>query len=120
LTVIAGYHFPFEIDFGIRFRYVTGDPNTALGPGIWDADQGVSIPFPGPAYGERLPPFIALDFRIDKRFAFKSWILSLYLDVSNVTNHGNVEGYAYSYDYTQRRAVTSLPILPSIGVRASF
>lgn len=120
LTLIAGYHFPFDIDFGIRFRYVTGNPNTALLAGVWDADQGVTIPIPGPAYGERLPDFVALDARIDKRFVFKSWILSLYLDVSNVTNHANVEGYAYSYDYTQRRAVTSLPILPSIGVRASF
>ena len=67
-----------------------------------------------------MPPFMQLDVRIDKRFLFKSWILSIYLDVSNVTNHGNVEGYAYSYDYTRRQAVTGLPILPSVGVRASF
>ncbi|HWE29589.1 MAG TPA: TonB-dependent receptor, partial [Polyangia bacterium] len=120
LTVIAGYHLPWEIDVGARFRYVTGNPSTALGPGVFDADQGVVIPIPGLPYGERLPAFTQLDLRIDKRFTFKSWILSIYLDVSNVTNNANVEGYAYSYDYTQRRAVTGLPILPSLGVRASF
>jgi outer membrane receptor protein involved in Fe transport len=120
LTIIAGYHLPWEIDVGARFRYVTGNPTTALGPGVFDADQGVVIPIPGMPYAERLPPFISLDLRIDKRFLFKSWILSIYLDVSNVTNNGNVEGYAYSYDYTQRAAVTGLPILPSLGIRASF
>ena len=104
----------------MRFRYVTGNPMTALGPGVFDADHGVVIPIPGMPYAERLPPFVSLDFRVDKRFAFKSWILSVYLDVSNVTNNANVEGYAYSYDYRQRAAVTGLPILPSLGVRASF
>jgi len=120
LTIIAGYHLPWEIDVGARFRYVTGNPTTALGPGVYDADQGVVIPIPGAPYGERLPAFMQLDLRVDKRFTFKSWILSVYVDVSNVTNNGNVEGYAYSYDYRQRQAVTGLPILPSIGVRASF
>jgi TonB family protein len=120
LTLIVGYHLPWEIDVGARFRYVTGNPSTALGPGVNDADQGVVIPIPGAPYGARLPAFTQLDVRIDKRFTFKSWILSIYLDVSNVTNHANVEGYAYSYDYTQRQGVTGLPILPSLGVRASF
>ncbi len=120
LTLIVGYHLPWEIDVGARFRYVTGNPTTALGPGVYDADQGVTIPIPGAPYAERLPAFTQLDLRIDKRFTFKSWILSVYIDVSNVTNNANVEGYAYSYDYEQRQAVTSLPILPSLGVRASF
>ena len=120
LTVIAGYHLPWEIDFGIRFRYVTGNPTTALGAGVQDADQGVYIPIPGAPYATRLPAFTQLDLRVDKRFTFKSWILSIYLDLSNVTNSANVEGFAYSYDYRQSHAVTGLPILPSLGVRASF
>jgi TonB family protein len=120
LTLIAGYHLPWEIDFGVRVRYVTGNPSTPLGAGILDADQGVTIPIPGAPYSERMPSFAQLDLRVDKRFIFKSWILSLYLDISNVTNAANVEGYAYSYDYTRRAAVTGLPILPSIGIRATF
>ena len=120
LTMIVGYHLPWEIDVGARFRYVTGNPSTPLGPGVFDADGGVVIPIPGVPYSERLPAFTQLDLRVDKRFTFKSWILSLYIDVSNVTNQGNVEGYAYSYDYRQRQAVTGLPVLPSIGIRASF
>jgi hypothetical protein len=80
----------------------------------------VYIPVPGRAYSERLPDFVQLDVRIDKRFTFKSWILALYVDIANVTNHSNIEGWAYSYDYTVRTTVTSLPIIPSLGIRASF
>ncbi|HXU68220.1 MAG TPA: TonB-dependent receptor [Polyangia bacterium] len=120
LTLIVGYHLPWEIDVGARFRYVTGNPTTALGPGVFDADQGVVIPIPGMPYAERLPAFTQLDLRVDKRFLFKSWILSAYVDVSNVTNNANVEGYAYSYDYRVRTPVTGLPIIPSVGLRASF
>jgi outer membrane receptor protein involved in Fe transport len=120
LTLIVGYHLPWEIDVGGRFRYVTGNPSTALGPGVNDADQGVVIPIPGAPYGERLPAFTQLDVRIDKRFTFKYWILAIYVDISNITNRGNVEGYAYSYDYTKKTAVTGMPIIPALGLRASF
>jgi len=101
---------------------VTGNPVTPFeAGGIQDADQGVYIPIPKlPAYSERMPDFIQLDLRIDKRFIFKYWILGIYLDISNITNRGNVEGYAYSFDYTRKAAVTGLPIVPALGVRASF
>ena len=71
-------------------------------------------------FSTRLPDFVQLDLRVDKRFVFKSWIFALYLDISNVTNRANVEGYAYSYDFSRRAPVTGLPILPSLGLRASF
>jgi hypothetical protein len=120
--LVLGTHLPWEVDLGVRFRYVTGNPDTAITSGIYDADRDVYSPAQAPqsAYSSRLPDFYQLDARIDKRFAFKSWLLALYLDVTNVTNHGNVEGYAYSYDYTRRSPVHGLPILPSLGVRASF
>src|SRR5262249_13338299 len=95
LTVVAGYHLPWEVDLGLRFRYVTGNPDTPLLAGIFDADKDVYTPLPGPAFSSRLPDFIQLDVRIDKRFAFKSWILAVYIDVTNVTNQSNVEGYQY-------------------------
>ena len=70
-----------------------------------------------PALNPRRPPPV---WCLPGRFAFKSWILALYLDVSNVTNRANVEGYAYSYDFSRRAPVTGLPLLPSLGLRASF
>jgi hypothetical protein len=120
LTIVAGYHLPWEIDLGIRFRYVTGDPDTPIVLALYDADRDVYVPVQGAPFSTRLPGFVQLDVRVDKRFAFKSWVLALYIDITNVTNRGNVEGYAYSYDYQSRATVTGLPILPSLGIRASF
>ena len=121
LTLVAGYHLPWELDVGIRLRYATGNPDIRQGPGLYDADHDVTIPSVlGVPYSTRLPDFFALDVRIDKRFAFKKWILALYIDVQNITNYKNVEGYSYSYDYTQRRPLGGLPVIPSLGLRATF
>jgi len=99
---------------------VTGNPETPIIAGLYDADKDVYVPIPGAPYSQRVPDFIQLDARIDKRFIFKGWVLSIYIDVTNVTNNSNVEGYTYSYDYQKRSAVTGLPILPSLGIRSSF
>ena len=39
----------------------------------------------------RLPAFNQLDLRVDKTFLFKRWVLKVYLDITNVYNHANVE-----------------------------
>jgi len=122
-TVVAGYHLPWDVDVGVRFRWVTGNPDTSLlanGLTIYNSDRDTYYPQPAAAFSSRLPDFIQLDLRIDKRFVFKSWIFAVYIDLSNVTNRGNVEAFSYSYDYTRRSTITGLPILPSLGLRASF
>ena len=58
--------------------------------------------------------------RFSKRFTFGSNELEVYLDVQNVTNHQNLEEIAYNPDYTQRRYINGLPILPVLGARFGF
>ncbi|MEZ4307694.1 MAG: TonB family protein [Polyangiaceae bacterium] len=77
------------------------------------------IPF-GAAASERLPLFHQLDLRLDKRWQFKSWQFSMYLDVQNVYNNANSEGIQYNFNYTARQFVSGLPILPSIGLRGEM
>jgi TonB family protein len=123
LTIVAGAHLPKDFDVGLRFRWVTGNPETPLlanGLTIYASDVDTYLPQPGAPFSGRLPDFIALDLRVDKRFVMKSWILAVYLDVANVTNRANVEAFNYSYDYTRRAPITGLPIVPSLGLRASF
>ena len=57
-----------------------------------------------------------------KHDAFAPPIGKITAPVANdvLTGTVTVEGYAYSYDFTHRAAVTGLPILPSLGLRASF
>jgi len=82
---------------GVQASLINGDPNS-----------------------ERLPIFHQLDIRLDKRWVYKAWTLSAFLEVLNAYNRGNVEGFNYNFDFTRRDEVQSLPIIPNIGVEARF
>lgn len=134
LTVLGSYRLGGGWELGARFRLVSGnlitpnvckvtepgcDPNRTNG--LFHAPSGTYTPLPvGARASERLPLFHQLDVRLDKRWKFKAWQLSAYLDVQNAYNHANVEGVGYNFNYTQRQNVTGIPILPSIGLRGEF
>ena len=135
LTVLGSYRLGGGWEFGARFRLVSGnlttpnicdvstdescDPNRTSA--LFYAPTGTYVPIAisGPAT-ERLPLFHQLDLRVDKRWKFKSWQLSAYLDVQNVYNRANSEGISYNYNFTGRQYVKGLPILPSLGLRGDF
>ena len=58
--------------------------------------------------------------RVDRFWTYQRWRLSAYLDVQNIFNHSNQEGWLYSFDYRQRTPATGLPILPILGVKAEW
>jgi hypothetical protein len=120
ITAIASVELGSNWRISSRVRYVTGNPSTPVTGGVFDADNDVYIPIRGPLNSERLSPFFQTDIRVDKRWIYDRWILSLYLDIQNVTNRGNIEAVQYSYDFTQRSQVTGLPILPTFGIRGDF
>jgi TonB family protein len=134
LTALGSYRLGNGWEFGARYRIVSGNlvtpnvcnfeepgcvPNRANS--LYNASVGnyVALPYSGPA-SERLPLFHQLDLRVDKRFRFKTWQLSFYLDVQNIYNNQNVEGVNYNFNYTTRAYTTGLPILPSFGMRGDF
>jgi TonB family protein len=125
LTVLGSYRMGRGWEFGARFRIVSGSLVTpvlsspAL-PAVFAADAGAYTPLQGHPDSERLPLFHQLDLRVDKRWQFKDWRFSAYLDVQNVYNNEAVEGVVYNYNYAQQTYETGLPILPSIGVRGEF
>ena len=43
--------------------------------------------------------------------------MTAYMDVQNVYLDRSVVTYFYGYDYSQRSAFESLPLIPSIGLR---
>ena len=134
LTLLGSYQLGHGWEFGARFRLVSGNlqaPNVcdslnndcdlSRTNALFHAASGAYTPIPltGPAT-ERLPLYHQLDLRIDKRWKFKSWQLSAYLDVQNVYNSANAEAISYNFNYTGRQYVTGLPLLPSIGLRGDF
>jgi len=122
LTVVASVRLPYGFELGARFRYVTGQPKSPL---IHDADvyQADSNSFSGsfgPSRSARSKDFNQLDIRLDKYFVFERWTLDVYLDVQNVYWAKNVEATFYDYRFRQEFEVPGIPILPVLGVKASF
>lgn len=120
LTAIASIELKGNWTIGSRFRYSTGNPITPVLSGVFNSDQDRYFPVQGDLYSSRLGPFVSLDFRVDKKWVYTGWILTAYLDIQNVTNNQNPEAITYNYNYTQSKYLTTLPILPTFGLKGEF
>jgi outer membrane receptor protein involved in Fe transport len=107
-------------ELGIRFRLASGTPADFYGGGVFDADRAGYVPAPGTLTRGRMPMFHQLDIRLDKRFVFQRWMLSLYLDIQNVYSYQHSEFLQYNHDYSERGVLKGLPIVPSIGIQGEF
>jgi hypothetical protein len=120
LAAVASCELGHGFSVGSRFRYATGYPRTPVTGAYFDAQTGTYEPFFGALNSIRIPAFVQLDARVSKAFAIRRASLEAYLDVQNVTNRSNPEEIVYSLDYSQRRYITGLPILPVLGARLSW
>jgi hypothetical protein len=120
LTVLGTWRYTPRWTFGARFRLVSGNPYTPVTGSILDAGSDVFVPLYGTSNSGRLGTFHALDLRVDRNWTFDRWRLSAYLDVQNVTNRANQEGWQYRYDYRERTPLTGLPVLPILGVKGEW
>ncbi|MGZ3698638.1 MAG: TonB-dependent receptor [Bdellovibrionota bacterium] len=106
--------------FATRIRYTSGNPYTPVSSAFYDSDNDVYIPIRGTIFSQRLASFFDMDVRIDRKFVFDKWILTVYLDIQNVTNQQNSDQIVYAFDYSKQTTVAILPILPTFGLRGEF
>jgi TonB family protein len=120
LTALASYDLGKGFDIGVRGRYASGYPRTPVVDSYFDSRSATYQPVLGAKNSIRIPEFVELDVRVAKRFKLQTSSLEIYLDVQNVTNRKNPEEIAYNADYTQRRYIEGLPILPVLGIKWEF
>jgi TonB family protein len=120
LTILGTSKIGRGWSISLRYRLISGRPETPITGSIYDAVSDTYIRLYGDDNSERLATFHQLDARIDKVWTFDTWKLNLYLDVQNVTNQGNQESWEYNYDYTERGPLTGLPVLPLLGLRGTW
>jgi TonB family protein len=120
LSALGSYDLGAGFVVGTRFRYATGYPRTPVTGAFFDVQTGGYQPFFGQLNSIRIPPFVQWDLRVAKTFAIGRSSLETYLDVQNVTNRANPEEIVYSLDYSQRRTITGLPLLPVAGARFAW
>ncbi|MFM8433159.1 MAG: TonB-dependent receptor, partial [Bacteroidota bacterium] len=96
LSLTAGYYFKRNWEFGMRYRYNSGQPYTPFNDTAsmyianWDI-TGVGIPDKDAINSMRTAAFNQLDIRIDKKYFFKKWSLNLYLDIQNLLNYKTLQ-----------------------------
>jgi hypothetical protein len=120
LTIVASAVLGRGWEAGLRFRLASGNPDTPVEGSIYDADADLYMPIFGRVNSHRLPAFHQLDVRIDKNWQLKYLKLAVYVDVQNIYNQKNVEGYDYQYDYSNRVYFWGLPLVPSLGLKAEY
>lgn len=106
--------------FGARFRLSSGLPATPVEAAVFDSDANRYVPLYGETNSDRAEVHHQLDIRIDKTWMWGPVKMSKFLDVQNVYMNDSVVGYFYGFDYTQRAAFRSLPILPTAGLRGEW
>ncbi len=102
---------------GGRFQLYSGLPYTPAMGGVLDSDRNVYTPVYGAVNSERAPMHHQLDLRADYSWKWGPTALTAFLDIQNVYMNDSVVTYFYNYDYSQRAAFKSLPLIPSIGLR---
>jgi TonB family protein len=120
LGAVASYDLGRGFEVGARARYATGYPRTPVDGAYFDVKSGTYQPLFGALNSIRIPDFVQLDLRLSKRFTLPHSTLEAYLDVQNATNRANPEEIVYSPDYSQRKYITGLPLLPVAGARWSW
>jgi TonB family protein len=126
LQLVGSWRLSRGWETGLRVRYVTGNPETpqlgyTSGRYEYDAESGRYVDLFGTVNSDRMGPFFQIDARVDKKFVYRSWIFSLYLDVQNVNYflYNSPETYDYNYDSSERQTIGGI-IIPSLGIRAEF
>jgi len=107
--------------FSGKWWYHSGSPYTDILGSTPDPDDSSRFDaIYGSVNGERLPAFNRLDLRIDRHIKVSWGKLSGNLELLNVFNSKNLQGYDYNQDYTERSEIHQLPRIISLGIKGEF
>lgn len=120
LTVIGSYKLPRNWEVSSRFRLVSGNLYTPYVGAVYSSDDDTYLGIRGPTNSDRVGAFNQIDFRIDKKWIYDTWMLNAYLDIQNVANRTNPEGISYNFDFSETEVTSGLPIVPVLGLRGEF
>lgn len=128
VNAAVSYKFANNLTVGVSAHFNTGRPQTgelslrSQHPGV-DPDTGE----PAWTYDDRdrvapLPPFIRLDLRLSKSWAFDAFTVDAYLDVLNASLSRETLSYNFYVEEGElRRSSIDVPIVaPVLGLKASY
>ncbi len=124
IQLLGSWRLPRNWEAGFRLRYVTGNPTTPVDRVIEVENYPGAFSFRpvyGPKNSSRVDPFFQLDIRVDKKFVFNKWLLSVFWDLQNLSYfvYKSPEFEIYNYDYSDKMAFSNFPMF-AIGLKAEF
>lgn len=140
VDVVLQYQLPRALEAGVRWNYGTGTPYTrpvaqVVGFETNVAEGGYRLPrphagdpdvpyyvVPGERNRQRYPAYHRLDLTVRRPYVRRWGSITPYVQVLNAYNQRNVLFYFFNYDKAPptRSGISMFPLLPSIGVEASF
>lgn len=125
LVLVGKLLLPWQVSFGARFAFVTGNPRP-IADAIsvaHDLSYNGYTPILSTLRSSRLDPFHRLDLRLDKRFTFSWASVTPFLEVINTYNWPNPEVVFPGGDFRAREVRTLLPgppLLPLVGAEVEL
>ena len=120
VSLTANYDLGGGWQAGARFRYVTGNPYSAVEASVYDASSDTYRPVYGGINEARSAAFHQLDVRLEKLWRTAPANLTTYLEIMNAYNAENEEGRRYSFDYSESASVAGMPFFPNLGIRGEL
>jgi hypothetical protein len=117
VNAVVTYRAPRGWNASLKWRLIGGQPYTPFNVVLSEQKNGTYFDMTQ-INTLRYPAYHRLDLRLEKTWAFKTWSLEAYLDLQNVYNRKNV--YYKFWDDGEERTVTYLPLVPFLGLQASF
>ncbi len=119
-AAVGSYRLPRNWEVGLRWRFVSGRPETPVIGSTFVNEIDQYLPILGEINSDRLGAFHQLDLRADKTWVFRNWKLSAYLSLINAYNRKNIEETSYNFDFSEKGGASGLPIFPILGVKGEW
>ena len=124
LSLVLNFRPGKRWNLGVKWLLNSGKPYTEVVDVLYLPDSTgkdtLIVPVEGPINGKRFPFYSRVDVRIQRTFFLGNKPLECYLEVINLLNRKNVYDYSYNRDYSKKKAIHQLPILPVLGAKFSF
>jgi outer membrane receptor protein involved in Fe transport len=130
LTIGLNLSLPHEWTFSIAGIYHSGWPTTPVSGEVGTDEDGEPDiePILGPRNSARYAPYARIDLRVGKLFPTSHGVLTLYLEIINLTNRKNpccTEGFEFDVEPDGTVEVTPeerywAPIIPTLGIGWQF
>lgn len=119
LNVTAGFKFSIGLSLSTHLKYAGGRPYTPYditlshyyNKGVFQMDQ----------YNKgRLPEYIRWDLRVEQQFQPFNTELTVYVEVLNILNRENLDGYGWDYLHNRQDSFFHFRRLPVLGISWKF